>query len=313
MFLSLVLIIILSIVIFVAGSYFAKASSLAGQALRLSKGVKGATFDAVSSSLPELMIALFSVISFGQFEVGVGTIAGSALFNLLVIPAVSVLVAGQTLRVSKEVAVRDNLFHLLSKILLLLMVYVFVVWNFYLALVLIFCYVIYVVVLARAKKQARTETVTWSKTKAWTIGLFSLGVVATAAYFLTEQSILFAKALHVPPLLIAFTVIAVATSIPDLVISVVNARKKSADDAVANVLGSNTFDILIALGLPLALATIQTPLQPQILYPELVVLLFGVTCIFTLLLFLQRRLSRTHAIFFLLAYVLITLYALVLA
>lgn len=97
-------------VIFYAGRWFIESSSNIGDYFRLPRSVKGATFDAVASSFPELMIALFSVIAFGKFEVGVGTIAGSAIFNLLVITGLAVLVAPGVFKVSPPVVRRDSLF-----------------------------------------------------------------------------------------------------------------------------------------------------------------------------------------------------------
>ena len=67
-----------SIIIYLSGKRFAESSSKIGDFLNLPRDVKGATFDAISSSLPELLVALYSVIFFKQFEVGIGTIAGSA-------------------------------------------------------------------------------------------------------------------------------------------------------------------------------------------------------------------------------------------
>ena len=62
--LSIITILIASILIYFIGNIFAKASSKLGDYFKLSKSVKGATFDAIASSLPELLVALFAVIFF---------------------------------------------------------------------------------------------------------------------------------------------------------------------------------------------------------------------------------------------------------
>lgn len=310
MIFSLVLIILTSAIIFIAGNYFATASSLIGQRLGLSKSVKGATLDAVSSSLPELMIALFSVISFGEFEVGVGTIAGSALFNLLVIPAVSIFIAKGSLQVSREVYTRDNLFHVFSKVILAFMVIFLSTWNSVLASILLLFYVVYVVVLTKNKLgSSRDKSLPfWSKRKIFFVGCISLLFVAGASYVLTQRAIVFANQLQVPPLLIAFTVIAVATSLPDMVISLVNAKKNSGDDAVANILASNTFDILVGIGLPLLLVTLSTgAVSINIAHPELI----GGLLFFSVLFGFMIRggtLNRYHAWILLSSYLLVIAY-----
>jgi cation:H+ antiporter len=315
MMLTIGIIIFTSIVIYFAGEYFATASSLIGERLQVSKSVKGATFDAVSSSLPELMIALFSVISFGEFAVGVGTIAGSALFNLLLIPAVSIFAAGGTLRFSKIVVTRDAWFHLLSKIVLFVMVFFTASWNMLLALLLLFLYFLYIVILLKEKSTTKKDSSlpNWSLKKIILVAVSMVAVIAAGAYYLTESSIQLASALGVPPLLIAFTIVAAATSVPDMIISLVNARKGSGDDAMANVLGSNTFDILVGLGLPLLIATLLIgPLTVSISHPELVTLLLLVSIGCTVLM-QKRTFTKVHAWLFILTYVLITGYVVWLA
>ena len=315
MIFQLVAILVTSIIIYFAGEYFATASSLVGQRMQLSKSVKGATFDAVSSSLPELMIALFSVLSFGEFSVGVGTIAGSALFNLLIIPAVSVFAARKTLNLSKLVVTRDAWFHVLSKVILFVMVFYTASWNFLLALILLALYVVYLAVLSREKKNTVKDDSlpAWSLTKTLLVGIVSLGVVAGAAYVLTEQSIILSELLGVPSLLVAFTVVAAATSVPDMVISLVNARKGSADDAIANVLGSNTFDILVGLGLPLLIVTmISGPLEVVVSHPELITILLLASFGFTFLI-QKKKITKTHAWMFLATYLAITAYVVAVA
>ena len=78
-----------------------------------------------------------------------------------------------------------------------------------------------------------------------------IGIIGIFTFFLTDSAINLAHALGIAPIIIAFTVIAAATSIPDTIISVVNAKKGNIDDATSNVFGSNIFDILVGLGLPL--------------------------------------------------------------
>lgn len=315
MIFELVVILASSVLIFYAGEHVATASSLIGEHLRLSKSVKGATIDAIASSLPELMIALFSVIAFGTFEVGVGAIAGSALFNLLIIPAVSIWAAGGSLALSRMVVIRDSWYHLFTKVVLMIMVFFTAYWNSWLALVLLGLYAVYVWILSQAKHTTRHDTSlpAWPWHKTLCRGIVSVILMGLGAYYLTEYSILLANDLGVPPLLIAFTVVAIATSVPDLVVSVTNAKKHSGDDAISNVLGSNTFDVFVALGLPLLVANMLTgPVKVALEYPELITLLFLASLGFSLIA-QHKKLLRVHAWIFLFSYVAITVYVVFLA
>lgn len=251
---SFVIIIVTSILLYFISNRFAEASSNIGDYLKLSKSVKGATFDAVAGSLPELLVALFSVLFFKQFEIGIGTIAGSALFNLLIIPGICVLVAPVAFKVSRDVIDRDGLFYIISVFTLLVFVIYFKVWGILISLVLIVSYIIYIreIVVDTKRDKGKIKCLkNINIGRELFIGLACVVGIGVVTYFLVEQSILFAEALGISPIIIAFTIIAAATSVPDTIISVVNARKGNLDDATSNVFGSNIFDIFIGLGLPL--------------------------------------------------------------
>ena len=126
---ALGIILLSSIVIYFAGNRFAESSSKIGDYFNLPRDVKGATFDAVASSLPELLVALYSIIFFKQFEVGIGTIAGSALFNLLIIPGICVFAAPVAFKVGKKVLSRDALFYMISVFILVVLLIYFKTWG----------------------------------------------------------------------------------------------------------------------------------------------------------------------------------------
>tara|TARA_Y100000034_G_C6850977_1_gene386069 strand:+ start:200 stop:1171 length:972 start_codon:yes stop_codon:yes gene_type:complete len=253
---ALGVIIISSIVIYFAGNRFAESSSKIGDYFNLPRDVKGATFDAVSSSLPELLVALYSVIFFKQFEVGIGTIAGSALFNLLVIPGICVFFAPVAFKVSKKVISRDALFYMIAVFTLVVLLIYFKTWGILIALILLSIYLFYLKdIISHTKKHKKKNKHTTPKNirlfKEVSIFILLLIVIGAFTFLLTDSAIDLSYALGVSPIIIAFTIIAAATSVPDTVISVVNAKKGDIDDATSNVFGSNIFDILIGIGLPL--------------------------------------------------------------
>lgn len=250
------IIIISSIVIYLIGEKFSESSSKIGDYFNLPRAVKGATFDAVSSSLPELLVALYSVIIFKQFEVGIGTIAGSALFNLLVIPGICVFVAPVAFKVSKKVISRDALFYMIAVFTLIVLLLYFKTWGLTIALLLLFIYLIYIKEIISHtrihKKKHKSKKLKEIKLlKEFLIFFSFMLIIGIFTFLLTNSAINISNILGIPPIIIAFTIIAAATSIPDMVISVVNAKKGHIDDATSNVFGSNIFDILVGLGLPL--------------------------------------------------------------
>ena len=301
-------IIISSIVIYYAGQRFATTSSNLGDYLKLPRDVKGATFDAVSSSLPELLVALYSVIFFKQFDVGIGTIAGSALFNLLVIPGICVFVAPVAFKVSQKVISRDALFYLISTFALIILLRYFHFWGLLIALLLLGLYGIYlreIVIHTKKHKEKLPETIP-SKillSKEIPIFLALLIVIGIFTFFLTDAAINLSEILGIPAIIVAFTVIAAATSVPDAIISITNAKKGDIDDATSNVFGSNVFDILIGLGLPLLIyTTIKGPVEIIFTNMEIIFGLLGATIVILYFFAENHTLNKKQATTLLLMY-----------
>ena len=322
--LSLAIIVFCSIVIWKVGDIFATSSSNIGDYLKLPRSVKGATFDAIASSFPELMVAVFSVLSFNKFEVGIGTIAGSALFNLLIIPGIAVLVAPKAFKVSKEIFNRDALFYLISVFALLVALSYSKIWGLGVPLIFILIYIWYLRDIVRDTKVHRLkkkllnvktfiskQSLSDKKVHLWKNIFIAFGtmlVMGIATYFLTQQAIVFSEAIGIPAIIISFTIIAAATSIPDTVVSVANARRGDIDDATSNVFGSNIFDILIGLSIPLLLAYFFTgPVTIVFNHMEIIFGLFGAT-ILSLYFLRKYELKKIEGIFLLLLYAVFLVY-----
>jgi cation:H+ antiporter len=316
-------ILVCSMVIYFAGTKFAESSSKIGDFFRLPRDVKGATFDAISSSMPELMVALFAVIFFKQFEVGIGTIAGSALFNLLIIPGICVFVAPIAFKVSKKVVTRDALFYLIAIFALIILLIYFKIWGLGIAVILILIYLFYVRdIIRHTKKHKEEKNSNKTKHKKEEIKLSReliifftmMGIMGIFTFLLTQSSINLAGIFGISPIIIAFTITAAATSVPDAVISVSNAKKGDLDDATSNVFGSNTFDILIGIGLPLLIYNIyKGAVEINFNNLEIILGLLGATILFLYFLADDHTLKKREAIFLLALYLIFITYVILFA
>ena len=254
-----------SLLIWKASDPFSDASHYLGR--HIPESVRGATIDAVASSLPELFSTLFFLFVYDQFASGVGTIAGSAVYNILVIPGLCALIA-KNLTVTKDVVWRDGVFYILSQLLLV----AFLVTGrltWYMGAILLGFYVVYVVFLHRhAKTHEHSEDHhdfgrppwggDWTKGKAWLVLALSTLVVAGACQLLVTSTVNLAVQWAVPAYFVAVILAAAATSVPDTAISVHSTIKGDHSGAVSNAFGSNVFDIDVGLGLPLLLYTLTT-------------------------------------------------------
>ncbi len=280
MYVSIAVIIACTVAIWWSSEHLSHGTRAIGEIYRIPPGVRGATLDAVSSSFPELSTVVFALLA-GHFDAGVGTIAGSALFNILVIPALSSLVVGG-LVVHASVVKRDGFFYVAVVLAFILAFYfgepgtsdaAFRVIPRWVGVAGILAYVGYATVLVLQSRAQPSALPTTSTTKAQrdaasaaddkpegetltttaAVGRILLGMagVGLACHFLVEHGLRLFHHLGLSAAIAGVTVLAAATSLPDTLLSVFAARRGDADGAIANAFASNSFDILICLGVPI--------------------------------------------------------------
>ena len=117
MIFEIIIILIATVTTWYASEILAKGTEGLGSRYNISSSVKGATLDAVGSSFPEFCTVVFAIIA-GSFEAGLGAIIGSALFNILIIPALCVIVS-KDMKINKEVVYRDGFIYITTIVLLI--------------------------------------------------------------------------------------------------------------------------------------------------------------------------------------------------
>ena len=153
----LILIIFSSLIIWKASNGFDDASSYLGR--NLTEGVKGATINAISSSMPELLTSIFFLLFLKDsegFSGGLGTVAGSAVFNAMVIPALSIIAVvyygiSKTIEVSKKVIYRDSIALITLQIALIFIIY-YQLLNIIGGTILVSLYLVYVIYMISSMK-----------------------------------------------------------------------------------------------------------------------------------------------------------------
>ena len=260
MLLNIIIILITTYTIWYASEFLGKATKGIGRKYKLSSSVKGATLDAVGSSFPEFCTVVFCLIA-GSFEAGIGAIIGSALFNILVIPSICVIYT-KNISINKEVIYRDGLIYILTVTLLIIaIIYGPINPNNnqehlipqLVGLGAIISYIGYIILLIF---QSRND---YENENDEEFGLFKIIIffvigligIAVSTHFLVDASLTLFNSLGFSEAITGVTILAVATSLPDAFLSLISAKNGESDAALSNALGSNTFDILICLGLPI--------------------------------------------------------------
>ena len=250
---------VISYVIWISSIGIGRASEMWG--CGWSPGVRGATINAIASSLPEFFTAIVFLAVLGDskgFVSGLSTVAGSSVFNALVIPGAMILAVFFKTKSSltghdKKIILRDGIWLVAAQTL----IYLFILSGSFSVLhgiVLIIVYALYIFTLFKynvvsedidcyyAPKTRRSLNIQFLA------GIIGVGIGCYAlVYLCVELGDEFN--LNVP--VIALLIAAAATSVPDTILSVRDALKENTDDAISNAFGSNIFDLCIALGLPL--------------------------------------------------------------
>ena len=324
-------IVIASLVIWKSGDHFSHAAVYIEERHDIPQSVKAAVIDAIASSFPEFAVVMIAVFTLGKFEVGLATIAGSALYNVLIIPAVSGLVAATPMVINREVVWRDNLFYLLVILATFVLTLMFDEWGLGVALVFLAIYSVYIYTLIhhyRSHKQSQTEQQESShedddnkapefelasEKVAWIWILGMMLVMGGASHVLVESSINFGAIINVDPVIMAFVVIAAGTSVPDTALSVLSAKKGNYDAAISNVFGSNIFDLCVCLGFPILLVYLMGGGATVINMPHIELLVFVVLATFASFYFFYSHhytVGKMKSALMLLLYILIFIYAL---
>lgn len=297
----------------------AALSSLAA-AFQIPQSVAGATLAAIGSSAPELATNALALGwaarvgeagNIGQADIGYAAVFGSAIFNLCLIIGIPAMI--RPLRVQRRAVLRDGLVYLLAVGLTI----AFIADRQVTALeaaALVFTYLLYLGALLRdVWLHPEATEVVEDFTPAVAAGTFavSLAVIGVTCYFLVRSTIGLAVGLGLPTALVSLFAVAIGTALPDLVASIQAARQGNTSLAVSNAIGTNSFDLLIALGLPTLIYDLLTgsalqlgggtPIEPHIpaqLSGDLMLLsavYLGLVLAIALVLLIDRpSLERTH-------------------
>ena len=246
-----------------------EASHRLAQHYRVPEIVKGSVITAVSSSFPELVTALLALKVHSDFELGLSAIVGSAIYNILVIPAAAVFVRRSPLRSNRELVYREAQFYLVSVTVLLLVISLSVIYGglaeataggsiLYgtfdrrLAAIPLALYGLYLFIQFEEAREGRASITPVDgirPLREWAVLLGATALITVGVEILLRAALALGALLDTPSFFWGMTIVAAATSIPDMLISMRAAAQGRQISSVSNVLGSNVFDLLVAVPL----------------------------------------------------------------
>lgn len=221
--------------------------------------VQGAVIMAIGSSFPELSSTVLATLIHDTFDLGVATIVGSALFNILVIPGVSGLVGGR-IDSGRMLVFKDVQFYMLSIAVLLVTFALAIIYypapgllkvgtvTRPLALIPVGFYglYLYLQLLSMRGHEGEDTSARVHAPHEWGRLSVSLVLILLGTEGLVRAAVGFGEWSGTPSFLWGLTVVAAGTSVPDMFVSVRAAHRGHGTVSLANVLGSNVFDLLVA-------------------------------------------------------------------
>lgn len=307
-----------------AADFLVDSSVAIAQRAKISNFVIGLTIVGMGTSAPELFVSISSALS-GHGDIAMGNVLGSNIANIFLILGVAAVI--MPFAIERETTRRDIPFGIMAALLLLLVANDSLVPGIakntlsrvdgFFFLVLFVAYISYVVILkGRNPEQSMADAEEETKSKftgkhpvlLWVIALASLaGLIYGGNLFLDSAKNL-ARAWGMSEAVISITIVAVGTSLPELITAITASLKNNPQLALGNVLGSNVFNILMILGATSVIKPIE--LQSINMVDYLMVLAGALMTFVVVFTFGKRKFDRIEGVIFLLAYVGYTVYLL---
>lgn len=285
---------------------FVDGSSSIAKHMKIPSVIVGLTIVAMGTSAPEASVSITAAIS-GNSDISLGNIVGSNIFNFLVVIGVSALIF--PIISHKDIIKRDLWWNLGITGLLLLLILDRKIGRIDGAILLLGMALYLFVVIKNAVKnrteESKEELISVPKSIIFMV--IGLAAIICGGNFVVDNASIIAKSLGLSETLIGLTIVAIGTSLPELVTSVTAAKKKEAGIALGNAVGSNLFNILFILGASSVLTPINVASE---LFIDTIILI-AVGILIFIFSYTGRRTNRIEGLICTLLYVAYTAYIII--
>lgn len=309
---SIIILIIGFALLMKGADYFVEGSSSVAKQLHVPSMIIGMTIVAMGTSLPECAVSVTASLT-GNNSLAVSNVVGSNIFNLMVVCGACALFAPLTIK--KDTLKKEFPLSIICAALLMVLGYVGMLLGHLdggVFLLIFAAYLIWMIGSAKKARAAHKESQMMLEEgelvdeeiqilPLWKCALFIVGGMIAIKFggdFVVDSASALASAFGLSQTLIGLTIVAMGTSLPELVTSIIAARKNEVDMAIGNAVGSNIFNILMVLG-------ISATISPVALLRENIIDII-ILMIFTVLVWLfagtKRKISRKEGIIMALTY-----------
>lgn len=253
------ILLIVGFVLLIKGAgYFVDGSSNIARLLQVPPILIGLTIVAFGTSSPEATVSIIAALE-GNADVAVGNVVGSNIFNITLVIGLAAFL--YPLKVESETIRKEIPFTLLASVALLILMSDMALQGFssnmitrsdgFIFLLFLSIFMYYVIEIGlKSRKNATNEPVSENISWGKNIGITIIGLAAIifGGDLVVKNGTEIAYSLGMSETLVGLTIIAIGTSLPELVTSISAALKKESEIALGNIVGSNIFNILFVLG-----------------------------------------------------------------
>lgn len=301
------LLLVLGFVFLIKGAdLFVDGSSSIAKHMKIPSVVVGLTIVAMGTSAPEASVSITAAIA-GNSDISLGNIVGSNIFNFLVVIGVSAMIFPVISH--KDILKRDLWWNLgITGVLLLLMLDNKIGRiDGVILLAGMATYLFFVIRNALKNRTTENEGKLLSVPKSIIFMVIGLAAIICGGNFVVDNASIIAKSLGLSETLIGLTIVAIGTSLPELVTSITAAKKQEAGIALGNAVGSNIFNILFILGASSALTPINV--APELFIDTII--LIAVSIVIFIFARTKKITSRAEGIICVLLYVVYTAFIII--
>lgn len=282
MFLDIVLLVVGMVLLIKGADFFVDGSSKIAKAFHIPSLIIGLTLVSMGTSAPEASVSINAALN-DLNDLSIGNVVGSNIFNTLLILGVSALFT--PLMIKKEMKKFD--IPIMIGIYLVLILFSFVISPLkidiiesIILLVLFVSYILFLIFRAKKENKLKEEAIeeeNISKSKlliSVVLAILGLAAIIFGGDLVVDSASSIATRLGMSEALVGLTIVAVGTSLPELVTSVVASVKKENDIAIGNVIGSNIFNVIFILGLSSTISSLVV--NPAVLFDMIVMTVSGI-------------------------------------
>lgn len=293
------LLLVVGFVLLIKGAdFFVDGASSIAAKLKVPSLIIGLTVVSMGTSMPEAAVSISASLS-GSNGISLGNVIGSNVFNLLVVVGVSATILSIT--TDMDILKRDMPVNIAITAVLCGMLIDGTLSRFD-AVVLLIMFASYMFVLIRSALKNRTEAeeqkvMSWAKSLIFAV--VGVAAIIGGGQLVVNSATTIAVALGMGETLVGLTIVAVGTSLPELVTSIVAAKKGDSGIAMGNVVGSNIFNILFILGM----AGVISPMTADAAFFIDSSVLIVVSVVMLIFAYTNRKTTRVEGIISTLMYV----------